>query len=276
MGLYPFNPNAGHRIQGEAGTTPPARAFIAHYNQAPRVAAATRNHAAVTLATAFSALTSAASGDILDDAVSTVLEVDDVANVAVGDVVKDAAVAELCLVTAKDADAKTLTLQRGFAGTTAAAHAGAATWNQYGEYLTTGWTQPDVPRALSTTCNEADMDGNVYIIGTDAAGAALIEAIACDGAGDLLALGAKAFRSITGAVFPVRKDADETISVGEQNVFGLTHKLDAATRLLVKNFDKATDAGSLAVSATVLASNLYTCAGTPNAAKRLELWYLVN
>jgi len=272
MSLYPFNPFAGHKIQGVAGSTAPKRAFIAHYDQAPVASGPATVHAAIALPATYAK--TAAADTFLATAIETQLKVTEAGTVAVGDVLKDAAQDEWVLVTSI-ANAPIYTVQRAYAGTAVKAHLAGATWNLVGQRVLPT-TQPDVPRCLSTTCNEIDMDQELTIIGKNAAGADLITTIACDGAGDLLALGTAAYKSITELVAPCQKDADETISVGTQNVFGLVHKLDSAVRLLVKLFDGATDGGSLAVSATVLESNLYTLSGTANGTKHVELFYLVN
>lgn len=276
MALYPFNPFAGHKIQGVAGTVPPKRGFIAHYDETPGDAAGAGVHGSYTLAAAAAAMTSAAANFLATAAATDVtLELDTSANLAVGDVLQDAAeTGELVLVTAKAADAVTVTVTRGFAGTTKATHLTGATWNQYGEYVVSGITSPTVPRNVTILANEADMNTAAYIIGTDMAGAALVEAITMAGIATIA--GAKAFKTVAGIVYPVQKDAGETLGVGWGVKLGLPHKLDSAARVLVKLFDKSTDAGTVTASASDLAANVFDVAGTMNGLKHVELFYLVN
>lgn len=49
MSMYPFNPNVGQKIQGEAGVTPYDRAFLGHYQIAPDAASAVAVLAATAL-----------------------------------------------------------------------------------------------------------------------------------------------------------------------------------------------------------------------------------
>jgi hypothetical protein len=49
MALYPFNPNYGQRIQGEAGGGSVDMAFLAHYQEAPDAVSTTYVHDAITL-----------------------------------------------------------------------------------------------------------------------------------------------------------------------------------------------------------------------------------
>ena len=274
MGLYPFNPFAGHKIQGVAGTVPPKRAFIAHYDETPTDAAGASQHAAKLLSATYAK--TAAATDFLATAAATDVTLKFTAGgvVVVGDVLQDAAATgELVRVTSIAA-APVYTVERGIAGTTKATHLTGATWNKYGDYVTTELTDPDVPRELTITANESDMNTNVYLVGTDAAGAVLNAAVTMNGSATIAS--GKAFKTLGAVVFPCQKDADESVQIGKSVKLGLPHLLDAATLLLVKNFDKSTDAGSLAVSATVLASNLYSVAGSMNGSKRVELFYLVN
>lgn len=68
--------------------------------------------------------------------------------------------------------------------------------------VTTGITNPAVPRGLTVKGNVSGITGNVTITGTDYAGAALSEVIALNGASAVA--GAKAFRSVTNIALPVQ------------------------------------------------------------------------
>ncbi|MBI5951899.1 MAG: hypothetical protein HY865_09595 [Chloroflexi bacterium] len=139
--------------------------------------------------------------------------------------------------------------------------------------VTTGITNPDVPRVVTVKGNASGITGNVVITGTNAAGDVITDTIALNGATEVA--GAKAFDTVTQIDLPVETHAGtDTVSIGRADVFGLPHIVYNALMLLVKIFDGSTDAGSLAVDADELEKNLYTPAGTPNGSKVLDLIYL--
>jgi hypothetical protein len=139
--------------------------------------------------------------------------------------------------------------------------------------VTTGFTNPDVPRVVTIKGNASGITGNVTITGTNAAGAAITDVIALNGATEVS--GAKAFKTVTQVDLPAETHAGtDTVSIGRADVFGLLHIVYHALFLLVKLFDGSTDAGTLAVDADELEKNLFTPAGTPNGAKVLDLVYL--
>lgn len=134
--------------------------------------------------------------------------------------------------------------------------------------------QPDYARVLSVKGNAAGIAGNVVITGRDAAGAALTETIALSGTDTVN--GTKAFETVLNVNLPAKTNGSgDTVSIGVANIFGLHNMLSSAGLLLRQEFDHSTDGGSLAVSTTALALNLYTPAGTPNGSKSLDLYYFV-
>lgn len=70
--------------------------------------------------------------------------------------------------------------------------------------------------------------------------------------------------------------AYDTVAVGYVNKFGLPYIVHNVACLLLKLFDGSTDAGTLAVDADEVEKNIFTIAGTPDGAKLLDLYYLVN
>lgn len=97
-----------------------------------------------------------------------------------------------------------------------------------GTTITSGITNPDVPRALSittggTTANIAA--GNVVITGTNVEGKVISESFAMADNLNGSVNGTKAFKTVTRIVFPAADGTDATISVGYQNVIGLNHRL---------------------------------------------------
>lgn len=93
--------------------------------------------------------------------------------------------------------------------------------------VTTGITNPDVPRNLTVDGNEADIVGDVVIVGTNYAGQAITETIALNGT--TLVAGTKAFKTVSSITVPVRQDADETVIIGVGDILGLPHRLTRNT-----------------------------------------------
>lgn len=86
--------------------------------------------------------------------------------------------------------------------------------------VTTGITQPDVPRAVSITGNGAAVTGNVTITGTNIVGDVITEVIALAGAATVL--GTKAFKTITSILLPPWAVANtERVRVGLTARLGL-------------------------------------------------------
>jgi hypothetical protein len=136
-------------------------------------------------------------------------------------------------------------------------------------------SQPDVVRVLTVKGNAEGMAGNVVITGKDAAGVTLTDTIALSGTGEVT--GAMALKSVSAILLPAKTNGSgDTVSVGTADIFGLNNLLSDTGLLLYKRFNNADDAGSLAVSATVLASNLYTLGGTANGSKVLKLYYFIS
>jgi hypothetical protein len=129
-------------------------------------------------------------------------------------------------------------------------------------------TQPDVPRNLVMTGN-AGANEVITANGLNAAGAAITEDFTLSGTTPIV--GAKAFKTVTSIVTPI---GTHTVAIVCGNVLGLINKL-AADTFLLKKFDNATDAGTVAVSATALESNTYALAGTLNGTKLVDLYYIV-
>ena len=138
--------------------------------------------------------------------------------------------------------------------------------------VTTGITNPDVPRTLTITGNQAGITGNVVIEGTDAAGAAITDTIAANGTNTVE--GVRAFKTVTKITVPTKAGPGDAISVGTGKKLGLPHKVYNTACLLVKLFDGSADTGTLAVNAE-LSKNLFALNGTPNGAKVVDLFYIV-
>lgn len=120
--------------------------------------------------------------------------------------------------------------------------------------VSTGFANPDVPRALSITGNQAGITGNVVVNGLNEAGEVISETLAANGTATVN--GNKAFKAITSAVFPARNGAGDTISIGVTEKLGLPYKLAQNTvfRTFLNNILEGTSP-TVAVSATALESN---------------------
>lgn len=138
--------------------------------------------------------------------------------------------------------------------------------------VSTGFTQPDVPRSLRLVGNQVTATGNVVIVGTNSNGEAITETIALNGTTPVETV--RAFDRVERVTVPTRGAASDSITIGPGNKIGLYHTLQAPT-ILSKFFNGATDAGTLTTHATEVARNVYTPAGTFDGTKRLILHYAV-
>lgn len=138
--------------------------------------------------------------------------------------------------------------------------------------ITTGITQPDVPRVVLVKGNAAGIAGTVLIEGSDSNGTTISETLTLSGTAAVV--GTLAFAHIRRITLPIRTASGNTVSVGTGNVLGLWHALAADVRL-VTTFDGAADLGTLAMDATDVSKNLFTPAGTLDGVKVLRIIYVI-
>jgi len=138
--------------------------------------------------------------------------------------------------------------------------------------ITTGITNPDVPRTITITGNQAGEAGNVVIAGTDAAGTSITDTIALSGTSTVE--GVRAFKTVTSITVPAKTNEGDTVSVGWGKKLGLPHKVYNAACLLVKLFSGSADSGTLSVHSD-LSKNLFALNGTPDGIKVVDLFYIV-
>ena len=139
--------------------------------------------------------------------------------------------------------------------------------------VTAGITQPDVPRILTVKGNDANVTGNVVISGTNINGVAITDTIAASGSSEVV--GTKAFKTVTSINYPAYAVAGtESISIGRGVKIGFPVAIPNAALVIAKSFDGAADGGTVTAAATVEGS-IYAVAGTMNAAKLVELTFLV-
>lgn len=147
-------------------------------------------------------------------------------------------------------------------GTTTAVHA-AVTDNGAEQTITTGITNPDVPRNVTATAGGTAGDIKaiqVVVTGTDANGAVLTEtlpAFTVNTAGTVT--GSKAFATVTSVVIPAHDATGATTAIGTGAKVGLGVKL--ATDTVIGAHLAGTRESTrptVAVSSSVLASNTVT------------------
>lgn len=122
--------------------------------------------------------------------------------------------------------------------------------------VTTQITNPDVPRNVSITGNQASCTGNVVVEGTDVEGNALSETIAANGTSKVV--GNKAFATVTSITIPARGASGDTIVVGYDTKIGIGGCLDYDT--VLNAFFGGVREGTrptIAKSSTVVASNTF-------------------
>ncbi|MFZ5352746.1 MAG: hypothetical protein ACOZCL_08485 [Bacillota bacterium] len=121
--------------------------------------------------------------------------------------------------------------------------------------ITTGITNPAVPRNLRVKGNQAGVAGDVIVTGTNYADEVITETFALNGANAVE--GNKAFKTITSVQLPVEVNAGtDTVSIGAGNKLGLPYKLAHNTVLhAYRDNAKEGTTPTVAVSATALESN---------------------
>lgn len=105
-----------------------------------------------------------------------------------------------------------------------AATAGAST----AQTVTTGITQPDVPRALSVTVGGTAagvQSGSIIITGTNVEGKVITESFPAIAGATGTLNGVKAFKSVTSVSIPPQVGTSATFAVGTRNILGIKHRL---------------------------------------------------
>ena len=113
-----------------------------------------------------------------------------------------------------------------------------------GRTITTGFTNPDVPRCLTITTGGTTNDiaaGDVVIYGTNIEGKAINESFVMADNLNGTVTGTKAFKTVTQVVFPAADNTGATISVGTSNRIGINHRLAPGKTTVVVFSDTAID-----------------------------------
>jgi hypothetical protein len=139
--------------------------------------------------------------------------------------------------------------------------------------VTTGITNPDVPRAIRIKGNAEGIAGNVVIEGTNELDEAITETIVAADAGAVD--GAKAFKTVSKITVPARTTADDTISIGYNDVLGLPYKLATnAVLAAALNHVREATAPAVAASAAAIESNTMDLNSALNG-NLVEAWLMV-
>lgn len=121
----------------------------------------------------------------------------------------------------------TETQKKVAAGTTTAVLAATAGASA-AQTVTSGITNPDVPRALSVTVGGSAggvQQGSVIVTGTNVEGKVITESfvVALGFTGTIN--GVKAFKTVTSVLIPAQLGASATFAVGTRNILGVRHRL---------------------------------------------------
>jgi hypothetical protein len=279
MSFYPHNVDYEPPVafSGGGGKVTGAKvADLLKYEVAPLNTGTVNLHAAVTLDAAITK--TAGTSVVLETAVATdvLLTVTVGTELAIGDILKDDAKAEKCLVTAI-ADAPIYTVQRAYSGTALATHAAGATWKTVGKRvaITLLATElaacPQVVQVKGVKAGGA-LTGDVKVYGTNIKRAAINDTIALND--DAAVPGVKAFKTVTAMDLPLRTTAADTVSLGTVKTIGLPWYVVNTAHMLLGQLDGSADTGTITYDDNELEKCVYAPSGTPNGTKKLVLYII--
>ena len=191
---------------------------------------------------------------------------------------------------AQQTDTPGVTVSRAFAAKLVIAAASATVASTTGihaavtdtgaqQVITTGITQPSVPRNITATAGGTAGDIKaiqVIVAGTNYADEVITETLAAftvNTAGTVT--GNKAFKTVTSITIPAHDDVGATTAIGFGEKLGLPDKLPANTVLLASlGGTKEGTAPTVAVSTTALESNTVDLNSALNSSE-VAIWYLV-
>lgn len=163
-------------------------------------------------------------------------------------------------------------------GATATSNAAATT-------VTTGFANPDVPRAFvitpsGTTANVAATA--IVVTGTNVEGKVITENFTPSAGSASVVNGTKAFRTIISVVFPQQSGTGVNFAIGTRNLLGLNHRLATTASTATVRVYSVTGAGvralqaapsAVATDATNVESNTFTPAVTPDGTTAYSVHY---
>jgi len=127
------------------------------------------------------------------------------------------------------------------------------------------------PMNVTLVCS-GTQTGEAVVYGTNINGDTISEEFTLTS--DTPVVGSKAFATVDKISLPI-KVGSETIDVGWGGKFGLPYKLAADELVIVKLFNAAVDAGTVAVDADDVEKNTFDPAGTPDGEKAIDLYMIV-
>lgn len=149
--------------------------------------------------------------------------------------------------------------------------------------VSSGITQPDVPRALSVTPGGTTSDllnSAVVVTGRNVEGKVITESFQLVPSSSTIINGSKAFMTVTSVFFPAQGGTGATITVGTQNKLGVFHRLiPNQTSVRVYSSASITTDPTIEAAPTVVANdgtleyNLVTPATTPNGSRFVYICY---
>lgn len=158
----------------------------------------------------------------------------------------------------------------------------AVTDNGATQVLTSGFTQPAVPRNITATAAGTAGDVKaiqVIIEGTDWAGNVITEtlpAFTADSNTNNTVVGTKLFATVTKVTIPAHDGTGATTSIGIGDKVGLPYKLPYNTVVVAfRNKTREATLPTVTVSATDLCDNGFTLNNVPNGTD-IDLYFAVN
>jgi hypothetical protein len=168
----------------------------------------------------------------------------------------------------------TETQKKVAAGSTTAVLAATNASSSVDTTITSGITNPDVPRVLSVTVGgtaASVQSSSIVVTGTNTEGKTITESFITTIATTGTINGTKAFKSVTSILVPKQVGSGVTIAVGTLNILGINHRL-FKNNTTVKVYSATTAYGvltlqgapTITVSGTTLEINTVTPATTPD------------
>lgn len=150
--------------------------------------------------------------------------------------------------------------------------------------VTSGITNPDVPRALTVTpagTSANILDCQIRVNGTNVEGKPIADLFQIPAGSTTLVTGIRAFKTVTSVVIPGAQGAGVTFAVGTSNKLGVNHRLfnQNTTVKVYQDSSVGTPNLSLQGAPTIVADeesiarNLVTPATTPDGTKFLTIAY---
>ena len=136
--------------------------------------------------------------------------------------------------------------------------------------VTTGITNPDVPRVVRIKGNQASVTGNVVVVGTNQFGETKTDTIASSGVSAVD--GVIAFRTITSITVPTQGAGGDTISLGPGTALGLDRRISTPAAVFSGDFNGVREATLPTVNSTNYTIT-FNSAGSFDGSKKAVAYY---